>query len=1008
MIGQTISHYRVIEKIGEGGMGVVYVAEDTVLGRRVAIKTLTIKPGQNEQHFRTRFLREARAVSALSHPHIATIHDYGETNEGEPYIVMELVKGQTLADLLKGDSLTIGRALEIIQQVAAALGEAHRNGVVHRDIKPSNVAVDHRGNVKVLDFGLAKQLNIDSLTETDPERQTLLTSQTQEGVIVGTPLYLSPEQALGSGIDARSDIFALGSLLYECVAGRPPFDGATRMEICTKIIRDDPDPPSTINSDVSEAVDHIVLKALAKKPTERYQSADEMAEDLADVRTGFAATSEMRVVPRLTSRASAEIPTGTLATLSDIFRRPRISVGYVVAGVVAVALLGILAWWLTLPTVHQPTPEARRLYDLGVNAMREGAFFKSSKLLQQAVANDDRFALAHARLAEALTELDLPDDAKNELLIAQGLVPNRAALSAVDSLRMQAISNTVTRDFPSAIENYRRLVSTVPANEKAFALVDLGRAHEKGEQLEQAIDAYRQATEIDAHNAAAWLRLGVALGRAQKYKEAEAALKQASNLFSVSNEIEGMTEVLFQEGVLLTQQAKFAEAQTQLGKALERSIALDNNDQRVRTLQQLSYTFILAGDAAKAQQYSQQATELARASGMENLTTQGLIEIGRSHMVKGDRVEAEKNLTEAVRLAQLYKGRYSEARALLALGSLRRQQDDPQRAQEYLQKALLFFREGGYGRQMFIAYFNLGYVDIELGDYNAAQQTFEQLLQAAQRVGDQQYAAFAHNGLGYVFFDTERFPEAWAHFEEEYRIEKAINTKLAIGYTANYRGTTSWKLGRYEAAQADLAEALSVAQSSGQDPNKELLADATWSAAALALSQRKLSEASTKAKSALGFAGSEHKVPAIRAKYTLGLATALSGQSAGRKQCEEAVQQARTLHNPRWLTEALLALAEAALAAGDAQSAMTSAMEAQSHVAAANQRESEWRAYAIQARASERLGDKEKARQLAGRANATLASLEGIWGNDNYKSYLIRPDIDELRRQVAALTGDPQ
>ena len=147
-------------------------------------------------------------------------------------------------------------------------------------------------------------------------------------------------------------------------------------------------------------------------------------------------------------------------------------------------------------------------------------------------------------------------------------------------------------------------------------------------------------------------------------------------------------------------------------------------------------------------------------------------------MIKGDFVEAEKTLNEALRLAQLYKGRYNEARALLALGSLNRQRDDPERALDYLQRALAFFREGSYGRQTFITYFNLGYVNIELGDYRAAQQTFEQLLQAAQAVGDQRYVAFAHDGLGYVLLDTERFPEAWAHFAEEYKLQKAINAKL--------------------------------------------------------------------------------------------------------------------------------------------------------------------------------------------------------------------------------------
>jgi eukaryotic-like serine/threonine-protein kinase len=152
MIGQTISHYRIVSKLGEGGMGVVYLAEDTVLGRQVAIKTI-VETGTDAPRFRSRFLREARAVSALSHPHIATIHDYGETTDGQPYIVMELIKGETLSDLIHQSKLTLKRSLEIAISVAGALHEAHRHGIVHRDIKPSNIAINERGEVKVLDFG---------------------------------------------------------------------------------------------------------------------------------------------------------------------------------------------------------------------------------------------------------------------------------------------------------------------------------------------------------------------------------------------------------------------------------------------------------------------------------------------------------------------------------------------------------------------------------------------------------------------------------------------------------------------------------------------------------------------------------------------------------------------------------------------------------------------------------------------------------------------------------------
>src|SRR5438445_7202139 len=176
MIGRTISHYRIVEKIGEGGMGVVYVAEDTLLGRRVAIKPLTARRLTEEPHVRTRLLREARAISALSHPRIDMIHDYGETEDGEPYIVMELVKGETLGDLMQKEALTIPRAIEIIEQVGEALAEAHRHGIIHRDIKPSNVAIDQRGEVKVLDFGLAKQITTGVLDGSAREGEALLTT----------------------------------------------------------------------------------------------------------------------------------------------------------------------------------------------------------------------------------------------------------------------------------------------------------------------------------------------------------------------------------------------------------------------------------------------------------------------------------------------------------------------------------------------------------------------------------------------------------------------------------------------------------------------------------------------------------------------------------------------------------------------------------------------------------------------------------------------------------------
>src|SRR5687768_12191871 len=371
MIGQTVSHYRIIEKLGEGGMGVVYLAEDQHLARRVAIKFLT----STDHHYRARFIREARAVSGLNHSNIAIVHDYGETATGQPFLVMEYIKGKSLSDRLD-EGLTMRRSVEIVSSIAEALGEAHESGIVHRDIKPSNVLINERGHVKVLDFGLVKHLfePTSSTDGVDLDAQTIYSTQTRSDVIVGTPLYLSPEQATGKQIDGRSDLFALGALLYECLTGQSAFSGGSVLEIGAQIIHVTPPPPSKINPHVPPSLDRITLKALEKKVEVRYQSAGEMLNDLTAASTNLSGNG----VP-VSSRSNKDTDgytraTNAFATLTMSLRRQRFSIASVIPAFIVAGLViwAIIYFWPR--TYYQPTPAALEWHERGTEWLRNGAY----------------------------------------------------------------------------------------------------------------------------------------------------------------------------------------------------------------------------------------------------------------------------------------------------------------------------------------------------------------------------------------------------------------------------------------------------------------------------------------------------------------------------------------------------------------------------------------------------------------------------------------------------------
>jgi len=528
MIGQIISHYRIIEKLGCGGMGEVYLAADQRLGRKVAVKFLPAEIA-SDQRARQRLLREAQTAATLDHPNICAIYEVGQEG-GHSFIVLQYIEGETLATKFKHQQPDLREAMAIAAQVADALSEAHARGIIHRDIKPDNIMLTTRGQVKVLDFGLAKVLRDPGILENDAQTGSMLSIP---GMLMGTVPYMSPEQLRGEDLDGRSDIFSFGAVLYEMLSGRRPFEAKSTAEVISAILTAEP-LPIRRNSlgDVGSGEERLVRKCLEKDAGLRYQAMGDLITDLEQIRREYENGQVSPLAKATIGKLNAETSSPKVRWRISRGRRLELILAAVtLAGAAAVYMLSFRNQKPTLASgIKSASSVAYDAYMRGkVSVSSENPENNETaiKLFEQAVAADPNFAAAYAELARAYSikaryfapapeKKELNEEAEVDVEKALALDPNLAEGHFARGL----ILWTPYKRFPheQAVQSYKRALELNPNLDEAhhqlgFVYLHIGLLDKGQQEIEKAL-------AINPGNTLARYRLGVIDMCRAKYEEA--------------------------------------------------------------------------------------------------------------------------------------------------------------------------------------------------------------------------------------------------------------------------------------------------------------------------------------------------------------------------------------------------------------------------------------------------------------------------------------------------------